>query len=106
MVSKYETVFPCLLYIYGVKGIKLEFLKFFVGKLRGLLQPKGGGNVTSCFRVLGMRGPVRGTGARLSQNQQRLFVREFQFLRNSTGSVQARDVLCRVRTPEQATREG
>jgi hypothetical protein len=40
--------------------------------------------VTSFFQVLGMRCPIRVTGAPLSQNHLLLFVRNFQFLKNST----------------------
>lgn len=53
-----------------------------------------------------MRGPVRVTGAQLSQNHLRLFVPRFQFLKNSTWSERALNRPRRVRTPAQASREG
>ena len=53
-----------------------------------------------------MRVPIRVTGARLSQNQLRLFVPLFQFLNNETWSEKAFNRPRTVRTPEQASREG
>jgi len=52
-----------------------------------------------------MHGPIRVLGAWLSQNQLRLFVQHFQFLKESTGSGHDMNVPRRVRTPGQTTQE-
>ena len=74
-------------------------------KTSGVCCNRKGGNLTSFFQVLGMDGPIRVIGARFSQNQLRLFVQHFQFLKQSTGSGQDMNTPRRVRAPEQTARE-